>query len=188
MSQQLLFLRTNKFLPVIFSLVTLSLFAGSAAALHEIDHRYEVRGYVLDGNQKAVRSVPVTVLLNEQVMGSGRTDSDGYYSIKVHLHDVDIGKTLVIRAGPHQAEIIMTATRGDASTPRIHQVNFVDGRVSEENLAGPGVPVWAYVAAAPVVLWGVVYFGGMGRRKIKQIKKSTAVQSSGKRKKSKRKG
>ncbi len=165
----------------------LLLFAGSAAALHETDHRYEVRGYVLDGNKKALKSVPVTVLLNNNAIGSGRTDGDGFYSIRVHLHDADIGKTLVVRSGSHQAEIIMTATRGDASTPRVHQVNFVAGEVSEEELAGASIPVWAYVAAAPVLIWGVVYVGGMSRRKIRRLKKAGAAASSGKKKKGKSK-
>lgn len=165
--------------------VLLLLFAGTAAALHEIDHRYEVRGYILDRDKKPMRSLPVSILLNEQLIGSGRTDGEGYYSIRVHLHDADIGKKLTVRAGSHQAEIRMNATRGDASTQRIHHVNFVAGSVSEKKLAGVNIPIWAYVAGAPIVLWGAIYATGVTRRRLRKIKKARASEKSGKGKKAK---
>ena len=150
--------------------VFLLIFATTAAAEHESDHRYDVRGHVLDARKKPLSGVPVTILMDTQTIGSGRTDSKGYYSVRLHLHDSDIGRVLTVRAGDTQAEIRMQAKRGDQTTARVHHLNFVGGEFEEKKLAAGSIPTWAYIAAAPLVLWGVVYVGGATRRKVRRAK------------------
>ena len=156
----------------------LLLFAAKVAAEHEADHRYEIRGYVLDAQENPRSNSPVTVVMGDQTIGSARTDSEGYYSVRLHLHDSDIGKSLLVRAGNAQTDIRMEATRGDRTTRRLHHVNFVGGQAIEEKLSAGGVPTWAYIAAAPVVLWGVVYVSGATRRKIRRTKSARRKEKS----------
>ncbi len=166
----------------------LLLFATTVAAEHEADHRYDVRGYVLDAKKNPRSGVPVTILMDDKTIGSGRTDSKGYYSVRLHLHDSDIGRSLIVRAGNAQADIRMQAKHGDQATARLHHVNFVGSEIAEEKLSAGSVPTWAYVAAAPVVLWGVVYVTGATRRRIRRAKKIQASAKSTQRKKGKGKG
>lgn len=159
-----------KLMEMVIVAVFLLIFATTAAAEHEADHRYDVRGHVLDAKKKPLSGVPVTILMGEQTIGSGRTDSKGYYSVRLHLHDSDIGRILIVRAGDAQAEIRMRAKRGDQATARVHHVNFVGGDFEEKELAAGSIPTWAYIAAAPLVLWGVIYVSGAARRKVRRVK------------------
>lgn len=174
--------RARYFAFLVTATVVLLMSAAPSRAEHEADHRYNVRGYILNDAKKAQPEVPVTLLLGNQVVGSARSNDEGYYSIRAHLHDSEIGRALTVRAGDRQADIRMTATPRDVSTPRIHHVNFIGGEVVEEELAG-GVPAWAYLAAAPVVLWAAYYAGSTARRRIRRVKKAQAkAERKGKRK------
>jgi hypothetical protein len=181
MPQQELWTQDLGRLEMLVIAILLFMFAGTVAAEHEADHRYDVRGYVLDAEKNSRAGVPVTILMGEQIIGSGRTDSEGYYSIRLHLHDSDIGRPLVVRAGNAQAEIRMQANPGDKATTRLHHLNFVGSDVVEEELSAGPVPTWAYIAAAPLVLWGIVYVGGATRRRIRRAKSAHAKKSKGKR-------
>lgn len=152
--------------------VLLLIFATTVAAEHEADHRYDVRGYVLDEKENPRPGVPVTILMDDKTIGSGRSDSKGQYSVRLHLHDSDIGRILTVRAGKAQAEISMQAKRGDQSTARVHHVNFVGRQHVEQERSAGNIPTWAYIAAAPLLLWGVVYVTGATRRKVRRAKSS----------------
>lgn len=158
--------------------VLLLLFATTVAAEHEADHRYDVRGYVLDAKKNPRTGVPVSILMDDRTLGSGRTDGEGYYSVRLHLHDSDIGRPLTVRAGNAQADIRMQAKHGDQATARIHHVNFVGSEFVEEKLSAGSIPTWAYIAAAPVVLWGVVYVTGATRRKIRRTRSAKVKKKS----------
>lgn len=120
-------------------------------AEHEANHRYNVRGYVLDDARIPVADAPVSLRMDGKVVGSARTDSDGYYSIRAHLHDFDIGKTLTVRAGEHNVEIRMQGTPRDLTTNRVHHVNFVGGELVEAELDRGRLPSWSYVVGALVI-------------------------------------
>lgn len=166
--------------------VALILFAATVAAEHEADHRYNVRGYVLSADKRPLDAVPVTIRKDGQVIGSGRTDGGGYYAIQLHLHDSDIGGTFAVRAGEHQSLIRMQAEYGNLTTARVHHVNFVGSEVVEKNL-GIGIPAWVYIAAAPFVIWAVVYLTGVIPRKIRKLRLANAPGEPGREKRRGRK-
>jgi hypothetical protein len=91
--------------------VAIHLLAAPAVwATHEVDHRYAVRGYVLDDAQQPVTGTSVSIRLADRSVGFATTDGEGFYSIDMHLHDSDIGKRLVVQAGESQANIQMQAS------------------------------------------------------------------------------
>ncbi|TDJ64545.1 MAG: hypothetical protein E2O37_06605 [Proteobacteria bacterium] len=126
--------------------VTFVFFAlsGSALATHEADHRYHIKGYVLDEKQMPLSDTDVSILMNNQVLGFGNTDADGFYSIRLHLHDSDRGKKLQIKTAAGVADIRVMLTPGDKSTKRVHYANFSGGQFLEKKLPRRGFPVWGY--------------------------------------------
>jgi hypothetical protein len=136
-----------------------------ATALHEIDHRYDVTGFVLDEKQQAVANSPVSIRLGNEVIGYQETNEQGYYRIRLHLHDVDLGKTLSLKTAAGEGVIRVTVTPGDAKTERIHYANLVGGKLIERRLSRSRYPVWLYGAAAVLVLASIaVVIGRRGRR------------------------
>ena len=166
--------------------VALILFTAMVAAEHQADHRYDVRGYVLSADKRPLDGVPVTIRIGDQFIGSGRTDGEGYYAIRLHLHDSDIGGTFAVRAGERQALVRMQAEYGNRTTARVHHVNFVGGEVIEKNL-GIDIPAWVYVAAAPLVLWAAVYLTGVIGRKVRKLRLANAPEEPGREKRRRRK-
>jgi len=137
----------------ILLLTALAVTSIPAQALHELDHRYDVTGYVLDAQRRPVAGTPITVRMGSEVLGSGRTDSSGHYRIRLHLHDSDRGRDLVLKTPEHQGTIRVTLTPGDTSTQRIHHANFIGGELEEGALDGPGgLPVGWLIAAALALL------------------------------------
>jgi hypothetical protein len=128
-----------------------SLLLGEASAEHEADHRYTIRGYVLDENEAALSGLGVVVRIDDRPIGRARTDGQGYYSVRLHLHDEDIGRTLSVLAGKGSATIEVTATPGDQATNRLHYLNFVGANTVEGKLPGWRFPAWVYVATATLI-------------------------------------
>lgn len=160
----------------------LSLGPFAALAEHEANHRYSVRGYVLDDERKPLADAPVSLRLGTEVVGSDRTDSDGYYSIRAHLHDSDIGKTLTLRAGEQRAEIRMQGEPGDLTTERIHHVNIVGGALVESELDQGGVPGWAYAAGALLLAGASIVGVRKLRRRSRRLQRQQARAANPKRK------
>ena len=168
---------------LLIAAAALMMFAARAAAEHEADHRYDVKGYVLGADKRPLDGVSVTILKDDQLVGSSRTDGEGRYAIRLHLHDSDIGGSLAVRAGKHRALIRMQAEHGNRMSAREHQVNFVGSEVSEKDLFGSRIPAWVYLVAAPFVLWAIIYFGEMMRRKIRKLRLANAPAQPGQQKK-----
>lgn len=123
-----------------------------ATALHEIDHRYDVTGFVIDEKGQPVANSPVSIRLGNEVIGYKETNDQGYYRIRVHLHDVDLGKTISVKTAAGEGVIRVTLTPGDAKTERIHYANLVGGKLIEEPLSRSRYPIWLYGAAAVLVM------------------------------------
>lgn len=147
----------------------------SALATHEIDHRYDIMGYVLDENQVPLANTEVSILLNNKVFGFGETDADGFYSIRLHLHDPDRGKKLQIKTAAGVADIRVTLTPGDNTTKRIHYANFSGGQFLETKLPRRGFPVWGYgiiiVAVGTAAIMAERYVRRRKRRLLNREKK-----------------
>lgn len=150
-------------------LVSLCL-ARLALALHETDHRYDLTGYVLDADEQPLSGVPVVGHLDGEAIGRGRSDANGYYRFRTHLHDSDRGRELRVKTPDAEGTVRVTLTPGDATTERIHHVNFVGGKLVEGELAGRGAavaPVVVVAGAAAVALAGT-YFA---TRRIRRARK-----------------
>lgn len=125
-----------------------------AYSLHEVDHRYDIAGYILDADQNPMGGVAVVAHVDGKRMGSGRSDSNGYYRFRMHLHDSDRGRELRLKTPGFEGTVKVTLTPGDSSTERLHLVNFIDGKLVEGELPGRrgGVSLATLGVAGGVVL------------------------------------
>lgn len=140
-----------------------------AHALHETDHRYDVTGYVVDAEQRPIAGVPVVGHVDGKRMGSGRSDSNGHFRFRMHLHDSDLGRELLLKTPEYKGTVKVTLKPGDASTERIHHVNFIGGKLVEGELAGHGGISTSTIAAVGA---GVLVLGGvLGAQKIRRVRR-----------------
>ena len=157
-------------------------------AEHEVDHRYNIRGYVLDGNQRGISNQDVRVFDGSSLLEETRTDSAGYYSLHLHLHNADNRRILKLRAGANEAELRVTFDAADLGTLRIHEANFVGGEYIEGNLGRFRIPPWIYPLGGLLALAVIVVF--LEKRRKKKIRQkqvgSTEKTPSGSHKAKKR--
>ena len=147
----------------------------NAWAEHEVDHRYGIRGYVLDGNNQGIDKTDVVVSDGNSVLKSTKTDSAGYYSIHLHLHNSDNRKTLRLRAGSSQAELRVNFDPADLTTLRVHEANFIAGEFVEGSLNRFRMPPWVYPLAGLFAL--VFVFVMLEKRRKKKIRLAKAEAS-----------
>lgn len=140
---------------IVLSIIAGCLLFTNVQADHEPDHRYNIRGYVLDGSQQGIDNLVVQAFSEGKQLGSSKTDAEGYYSMHLHLHNADYRRILKLQAGSLEAELRVTFDRGDNSSARIHEANFVDGKYVEGALDRFHIPDWSY-AAGGLVLFMVV--------------------------------
>ena len=107
-------------------------------AMHEANHRYDVAGYILSADDQAISGVTVAGHVDGKPMGSGRSDTDGYYRFTMHLHDTDVGRELRLKTADYQGTVRLTMTPRDTRTLRLHHVNFIAGKLVEGELPGRG--------------------------------------------------
>ena len=140
----------------------------NAWAEHEVDHRYNIRGYVLDENQRGIGNQDVRVFNGSSLLEATRTDSTGYYSLHLHLHNADNRRLLKLRAGPNEAELRVTFDAADLKTLRIHEANFIGGEYVEGKLGRLRIPPWIYPAGGLLALGVIVVF--LEKRRKKKIR------------------
>jgi hypothetical protein len=165
----------------------------SVLSLHELDHRYDVMGYLLDADGQAIPGVVVAAHLGSERKGSGRSDANGYYRFRLHLHDSDVGRELRLKTPEFQGSVRISLTPGDTSTQRLHHVNFVDGKLLEGELSDRGgisttmitVAVLGIVLA--VGLFVTARLRRLRRRRQRAQQKAAKVQSGGSRNRRRRK-
>jgi hypothetical protein len=151
-------------------------------SLHETDHQYDITGYVLSTDKQAIAGAPVVAHLDGKRLGSGRSDSTGYYRFRVHLHDTDVGRELRLKTPEGEGIVRVSLTPGDKSTQRIHHVNFIGGELVEGNLSGQGgISTSTMVAGALAVtllasIFAAGYVRRMRRRKKRAERKATKAQ------------
>ena len=162
-------------------------FSPVAFGEHEENHRYSIRGYVLDANQTPLSDVRISARLGQELQKSTVTNSDGYYKLRLHIHDTDIGKRLTVKAGADEGSIKMSAQRGNLELARIHHANFIGGKLVEGELDRGSLPGWILEAIAATVAVLVLIGVGVVLMRTKRPKQPAEAAAPGARKKSKRK-
>ncbi len=163
---------------IIFSLIAGSLFFNTVWADHEPDHRYNIRGYVLNANQKGIDNLTVQAFAEGELLSTGKTGADGYYSVHLHLHNSDYHRILKLRAGSHEADLRVTFDVEDDTSARIHEANFVDGKFIEGNLGRFHVPSWSYAVGGLLLFIGTLVFLERRRKKKIRLAKYGASETS----------
>ena len=171
---------TTLILSLVFFLMTAPL-----QAEHEADHRYNIRGYLLDAEERGIANKEVAVFNDCKLLGTGKTDSSGYYSMHLHLHNSDLRQNLTLRAGSSQAQLRVKFDPTDNTTVRIHEANFIAGEFVEGDLGRFRLPSWAYLVGGLIVI-GFILVTLEKRRRAKLRRKTTAAKSSGGQPKSKK--
>jgi len=156
-----------------------------ALAEHEADHRYNVRGYILDENEKPIAGREVAIFADGGLLASGKTDSDGYYSLHLHLHNEDRGRLLSLKAGGQRAEIRVDFDPDDNHTAREHDANLVGGKLIEKALNRWRTPAWVYPLAGFIVLGFVLVTLERRRKRKLRAKLSGNAPASGSRRRKK---
>lgn len=111
---------------------------------HEADHRYTLNGYVLNEDQSPIASTTVIISANG-TGGRGTTDGDGYYSVRLHLHDADLGRKIRIKTEFGEGVVRADFDPSDSTTARVHRVDIVGGQLIEEQSdTGGKVPAWVF--------------------------------------------
>lgn len=176
---------------VTFFIIAGSLFFNHVWADHEADHRYNIRGYVLNANQQGIDNLTVQAFAAGELLGTSKTGTDGYYSMHLHLHNSDYHRILKLRAGLHETELRVTFDVEDATSARIHEANFVDGKFVEGSLRRFRIPSWSYaVGGLLLFMIALVYLERRRKKKIRLAKHGTTEvhpPSRQRRKKSRRK-
>ena len=132
--------------------VCLALLPAPALAKHEADHRYNVKGFVLDENEQPLADNAVTIRSGNDVIGHQKTNSQGYYNIQLHLHDNDLGKKLQVRTVLGEATIRARFTPGNRATRRVHYANLIGGKLVENQLSRRRFPTSIYIASIAAVV------------------------------------
>jgi len=157
-----------------------------AHADHEPDHRYEVEGYLLDANRQPLPGIGLSISSSGQILGSTSSDSDGFYYLKLHLHDSSIGRKLVLNTADYSGTIIMTATAGDKTTRRLHYANFIAGKLVEGKLEGLATARWMYYAGGALLIIIILAVVAQRIKKRRKRHQRHAQKSAGARHHSKR--
>jgi hypothetical protein len=148
-------------------------------ATHEADHRFTVEGFVCGTDGKS--GANVDVLVKDTKISYGqivKTDENGYYKAAFHLHNDNLGDSLLIEANGQQQQQKVSFDPKDLEAERIIQVNFGTGCVQDRN----AVPMWVYLGAGG----GAAAVGGfIGFKLIRSWRKQEQKRgkSQGKRKK-----
>lgn len=172
---------------ILIAIVGSILLFGNVRADHEIDHRYNVRGYVLNAKEKGIENLSVQAFVEGELLGSTRTAADGFYTLHLHLHDADYQRKLKIKAGSYEAELKVNFEIGNDTTIRIHEANFIDGKLIEGTLGRFRIPGWSYAALGLVLfIMTFVLLEKRRRKKIRIAKYGTSNKQAHSGKKSKK--
>jgi hypothetical protein len=103
--------------------------APTVEAIHAVDHRYVVLGYVRDATGRPLAGKAVRVVRQKSgLVLEAETDWDGFYVVIVHLHDEDLLGTLWVAVTPRTTLRLKAQFNPfDARTPRGTRVDFTDG-------------------------------------------------------------
>jgi MYXO-CTERM domain-containing protein len=135
----------------------------AAMAMHEVDHRYTVEGFVCGPDRLPVSSVQVIAKDTRASIGAtALTDDRGYYKITLHLHNENRGDPVLVIAREEERQITAQFDVRDTKTERKVRVNFGSGC---EVAADEGPPAWVLYGAGALALTGAALVGLKAVRK-----------------------
>ncbi len=150
-------------------LLCITLFSNAAYALHEIDHRFTISGYVRDdaGETQSGKNIVVKNPTGG-TLGKAISGPTGFYSIRLHLHSEDVGRKLEVSTGPKTQEIQVKFDPDNVKDERTVEVHF--------GAMGVAIPLWespTFLAISGIVIIGgaVYLFAKQRRKQSKQGKK-----------------
>jgi len=159
-------------------LLTLCLATNNALAEHEVDHRYTVRGYILDAQEKALADQEVQAYDGASLLARARTDSAGFYSMHLHLHNEDKGKEIRLRTRSGEADIRISFDPADDTTQRVHDANIVGGKLVEGSLNRFRIPSWFYPLAGFFAIGFILVM--LEKRRRKKLRHNPSMSGTGK--------
>ncbi len=134
-------------------LVTLWALSSPVVALHEVDHRFTVEGFVCGAGGQPVADQKVIVKdTRVSVVETAYTDSYGYYKAILHLHDDNLGDPVLIIVGDREQKTKVQFDPEDRSSERSTRVDFGTGCAVERE-----TPVWVWYVAGAIVLLVAAY-------------------------------
>lgn len=135
--------------------VVLTAFPSRVFATHEADHRFTVEGFVCGAEGKGVADTDVLVKDTKISYGQiVKTDGDGYYIAKFHLHNDNLGDPLLVEAKGEQQNLKVQFDPKDLESERKIQVNFGSGCVHD--VGRPPMWVFGGLGAVAVAVGGFV--------------------------------
>ncbi len=121
-------------------------------AEHEANHRFLVSGYVRDSAGKALGNSSVELEHKGGEKKKVSTNRDGYYEARLHLHDENLGDTIIVVASGVTKKIKVEFDLGDEISFRGASLDF--GAPSSDD-----APIWVFLTIASLVVFiGSVYF------------------------------
>lgn len=132
----------------------------ASLAMHEVDHRFTVDGYVCGPDGRPAPDVRVSVQDTRVSVGAAAyTDSQGYYKAALHLHNENRGDPIAVTALEEQKRVAAEFDPKDARSERKVRVNFGSGCGSAEEPAG-----WVYYGLGFSLIAAAVLVATMVRR------------------------
>src|SRR5215510_10564663 len=108
-------------------------------ATHEADHRFTVEGFVCGSDGKGIANTDVLVKDTKISYGQiVKTDGDGFYQAKFHLHNDNLGDPLLVEAKGEQQNHKVEFDPKDLESERKVQIHFGAGCIHD--LGQP--PAW----------------------------------------------
>jgi hypothetical protein len=127
-----------------------------AYAEHETDHRFIVEGYVCGSDGHSMANQEVMVKDTRIPLGKTTyTDSDGFYTITLHLHNENQCDPILVAAGDREQRLTAKFDPKDMKTERKMTVNIGSGCEGTHT----GVGKWMYYSVG-LGLAGVAAFAG----------------------------
>jgi hypothetical protein len=141
-------------------------------AEHEVDHRFIVEGYVCAEDGRSMANQEVMVKDTRIPLGKTTyTDSDGFYTVTLHLHNENQGDPILVAAGDREQRITAKFDPKDMKVERKMVVNIGAGCEG----AHSGSKQWVYYSVG-LGLAGVAAFAGarMIRKQRRPVKRGKA--------------
>ena len=91
---------------------------------HTAEHRFRVYGKVYDNSGNPLSGNVYIKDAADRILGMTEASGSGYYTIRLHLHNSNLGDKLFVQSKGGTQELIVRFDPDDKTTPRMAEVNF----------------------------------------------------------------